>query len=110
VYRLHLEPCQNLHGLPTIVVVKKVKEDYHDEFQHEIETYHRLNDLQGLAIPTFFGQGTFNDSPIIIMSEVVGITLRKLAHSSLSVCLEELQHRLEKPMVLLHSHGAEIFR
>ena len=109
VYRLNLETCQDLHGLPTVVIIKKMKEDWHEEFKQEIEAYERLKSLQGRVIPIFFGQGTFNDSPVIILSEVIGRTLHELAHSRLPIpiSLKELQRQLEKAMNLLHSHGAE---
>ena len=107
VYRLKLEPCQEIHGLPTVVIIKKMKDDWHDEFEQEIEAYERLKCLQGLVIPMSFGQGTFNDSPVIILSEVVGKTLHDLAHSELPISLEKLRHQLEKAMKLLHSHGVE---
>ncbi|CAG8112601.1 unnamed protein product [Penicillium salamii] len=107
VYRLNLETCQDLHGLPTVVVVKKVKEDWHDEFQQEIENYERLKSLKGSVIPTFFGQATFNDVPAIIISEVVGTTLRDIAYIDLQISSDELRHKLEIAMESIHSLGAE---
>ncbi|KAJ5555692.1 hypothetical protein N7535_008126 [Penicillium sp. DV-2018c] len=107
VYRLNLDTCQDLHGLPTVVIVKKMKDNWHDEFEQEKEAYERLKSLQGSVIPTFFGSGTFNGSPIIIISEVVGKTLHDLAHSGVPVSLDELRRLLEKAMWLLHSCGAE---
>lgn len=107
MYRLNLETCQELHGLPKVVIIKKRNEDRPDESQQEIEVYERFKSLQGSVIPTFFGQGTFNDSPIIILSEVVGRTLEDLSHSTVSICLEELRRQLEKALNRIHSQGAE---
>ena len=107
VYRLNLDTCQDLHGLPNVVIIKKMKNDWHDEFEQEKEAYERLKSLQGSVIPTFFGQGTFNGSPIIIISEVVGKTLHELAHNKAPISLDELQCLLEHAMWLLHSCGAE---
>ncbi|KKK12000.1 hypothetical protein P175DRAFT_0504367 [Aspergillus ochraceoroseus IBT 24754] len=107
VYRLNLETCQELHGLPTVVIIKKMKDDWHDEFKQEIHAYERLKPLQGSVIPVFFGQATFNDSPVLVLSEVVGKTLQDLAHSGLPISLKELQRKLEKAMRLLHAYGAE---
>lgn len=107
VYRLNLDTRQESHGLPTVVIIKKIKDDWHDEFEHEKEAYKRLESLQGSVIPTFFGQGTFNGSPVIVISEVVGKTLYDLAHSGVPISLDELQRRLEKVMWLLHSCGVE---
>lgn len=84
-----------------------MKDDWHDEFEQEKEAHERLKSLQGSVIPTFFGQGTFNGSPVIIISEAVGKTLHDLAHSRVSISLDELQRPLEKAMWLLHSCGAE---
>ena len=95
VYRLILDTCQELHGLPTVVIVKKMKDGWHDEFEQEKEAYERLKSLQGSVIPTFFGEGTFNGSPIIIISEVVGKTLHDLAHRRVPISLSELQCLLE---------------
>lgn len=84
-----------------------MKDGWHDEFEQEMQAYERLQSLQGLIIPTFFGQGTFNNSPAIILSKVVGKTPHDLAQSRLSLSLEDLRRQLEKSMKLLHSHGAE---
>jgi serine/threonine protein kinase len=107
VYRLNLDICQELHGLPTVVIIKKMKDGWHDEFEQEKEAYERLKSLQGSVIPTFFGQGTFNGSPVIIISEVVGKILHDLTHSRVPISSDELQRPLEKAMCLLHSCGAE---
>ncbi|CAG8365042.1 unnamed protein product [Penicillium salamii] len=107
VYRLNLETCQDLQGLPAVVVVKKMKEDWDDEFQQEIANYERLKSLQGSVIPAFFGEGTFNDGPAIIISEVVGTTLRDIAYSDLQISSGELRHKLEIAMESIHSLGAE---
>lgn len=107
MYRLKLDTCQELHGLPTVVVIKTRKDDWHEEFQQEKEAYERLKSIQGSVIPTFYGEGTFNGSPIIIISEVVGKTLHELANRSVSISLDNLRHPLEKAMSLVHSCGAE---
>jgi hypothetical protein len=79
---LKLETCQESHGLPTVVIIKGRKEDWHDEFLQGIEVYERLKMLQGSTIPTVFGQGTYNDSPVLILSEVIGKTLMPLPIAS----------------------------
>ncbi|CAG7996247.1 unnamed protein product [Penicillium salamii] len=107
VYRLNLETRQDLQGLPSVVVVKTMKEDCHDEYQQEIENYERLRSLQGSVIPTFFGQCTFNDGPAIIISEVVGTTLRDIAYGHLQISSDELRYKLEIAMESIHCLGAE---
>ncbi|KAJ5577138.1 hypothetical protein N7535_004064 [Penicillium sp. DV-2018c] len=107
VYRLVLDTCQELHGPLTIVIIKGMKDGWHDEFENEKKAYQRLESLQGSVIPTFFGQGTFNGSPVIVISEVVGKTLHALAHSGVPIFLDKLRFKLEKAMCLVHSCGAE---
>ena len=107
VYRLNLEKCQELHGLPTVLVIKEMKDGWQEEFDQEKKAYRSLECLQGIVIPTFFGQGTFEDSPILILSEVIGITLYELAYSMVPVSLDKLRHQLEKALELVHSQGAE---
>lgn len=79
VHRLELEEPR--HGLPEIVVIKQEKRERSNEFREEINAYNRLQQLQGNAIPIIFGQGSFNEYPALILSEVEGITLRELAKS-----------------------------
>lgn len=107
VYRFTLDTCHELHGLPTVVIVKRIKDGWHDEFEEEKRNYERLKSLQGSVVPTFFGEGTFNDSPIIIISEVVGKTLHELAHSMATISSDELRGPLEKALEQIHSLGAE---
>lgn len=107
VYRLNLDTCQELHGLPAVVIVKKMKDDWHDGFEQEKEAYEKLKSLQGSVIPTFFGQGSFNGSPVIIISVVKGKTFHELAYSGVPASSDELRRPLEEAMQLLHSHGAE---
>lgn len=107
VYRFVLDPCQELHGLPTVVIVKGMKEGWHDEFEEEKKNYERFKSLQGSVIPVFFGEGTFNDGPIIILSEVVGKTLYELSFSKAAISLDELRVRLENALESIHLLGAE---
>lgn len=55
----------------------------------------------------FFGEGTFNDGPIIILSEVVGKTLYELSFSKAAISLDELRVRLENALESIHLLGAE---
>ncbi|KAJ5345442.1 hypothetical protein N7452_003446 [Penicillium brevicompactum] len=107
VYRFVLDPCQELHGLPAVVIVKGMKEGWHDEFEEEKKNYERFKSLQGLVIPVFFGEGTFNDGPIIILSEVVGKTLYELSFSKATISLDGLRVRLENALESIHLLGAE---
>ncbi|KAJ6023820.1 hypothetical protein N7540_004617 [Penicillium herquei] len=107
VYRLELKLNQDLCGLPTVVILKKMKEDWESEFQQEIDVYKKFKSLQGSVIPIFFGQATLDDSPAIIISEVIGMNLLDFARSMVPISEAELRCKLEKPMKAIHSLGAE---
>ncbi|KAJ5618621.1 hypothetical protein N7528_006732 [Penicillium herquei] len=84
-----------------------MKEEWESEFQQEIEVYEKFKSIQGSVIPIFFGQATFDDSPAIIISEVIGTNLLEFARSMVPISEEELRSKLEKPMHAIHSLGAE---
>ncbi|CAI7629906.1 unnamed protein product [Penicillium discolor] len=107
VYRLKLEIHQDLHGLPRVVILKKRKNGWEDEFQQEIKVYEKLKSLQGFVIPNLFGQGTFDNCPVLILSEVAGRTLLNIARDPSDVPMEKLRYELENAMEALHSHGAK---
>lgn len=102
---LRLELDQPRLGLPGTVIVKQQKDKWDDEFRNEILAYERLKALQGTVIPTLFGQGSFNERPALILSEVDGITLRELAKTDVQEKTLEIQ--LEKAIKALHEKGAE---
>ncbi|KAJ5993188.1 hypothetical protein N7451_008912 [Penicillium sp. IBT 35674x] len=106
VYRLELEEPR--HGLPEIVIVKQEKRERSNEFREEINAYNRLQQLQGNVIPILFGQGSFNEYPALILSEVKGITLRDLAKSDETTVPEKtVESGLEKVFKELYIYGAE---
>ncbi|KAJ5927967.1 hypothetical protein N7466_006923 [Penicillium verhagenii] len=106
VHRIELEEPRQ--GFPEIVIVKQEKPEWGDEFLQEINAYNRLQHLQGTMIPILFGQGSFNESPALILSEVEGITLRDLAKFDESTVPEKiLESELENVFKELYMCGAE---
>lgn len=106
VYRLELEEPR--FGLPETVIVKQQKDEQEAEFYAEISAYKKLQKLQGTVIPTLFGEGSFNGRPVLILSEIKGITLRDLA-KLVETSVEEniLKSRLENAFQELYKYGAE---
>ncbi|CAG8906125.1 unnamed protein product [Penicillium egyptiacum] len=108
IYRLELEEPR--FGLPETVIVKQQKKEWEAEFCAEISAYKKLEKLQGTVIPTLFGEGSFNERPPLILSEIKGITLRNLAkQAETSVCVEEntLNSHLENAFQELYEYGAQ---
>ncbi len=59
--------------LPDVVVVKKLKPDWDDEFKTEKYMYKKLEPLQGHMIPIYYGEGQCEGTRALILSEVRGI-------------------------------------
>ncbi|PLN83457.1 hypothetical protein BDW42DRAFT_184230 [Aspergillus taichungensis] len=106
VYRLQIAPDPDWHAIPataTSVIVKQQKDEWEDEFENEVKAYHELKSLQGEVIPYFYGRGDFNGRPVLVLSDIDGISLKDLAHSNdetsedlLKACLEEAFSELSK--------------
>lgn len=106
VHRVKLKEPR--HGLPEIVIVKQEKHERSHEFRNEINAYNTLQQLQGTVIPILFGQGSFNECPALILSEVKGFTLRDLAKKFDETVVPEktVESGLEKVFRELYSYGA----
>lgn len=100
---LTLEP---LGDLPETIVIKEQKDGWEEQFQHEIEVYKRLMDLQGTVIPQFFGTGYLDGIPALFLQEINGITLHDLAHTKKHINEETLRPPLEKALRALTERGA----
>ncbi len=59
--------------LPDVVVVKKLKPGWVDEFQNEQKMYKKLEPLQGHVIPIFYGEAQCEGTRALILSEVQGL-------------------------------------
>lgn len=85
--------------LPTSVILKERNPQRADSYENEIDTYHRLQSLQGTHIPRFFGevaviyppsemryQISQRPTPAILLENVKGVPLQDLS-------IEELEDR-----------------
>ncbi len=59
--------------LPDVVVVKKLKPGWDDEFQNEQDMYKKLEPLQGRVIPIFYGEARCEGTRALILSKVPGV-------------------------------------
>lgn len=63
--------------LPSRIVIKTLKPDWDDEFNNEKHMYERLQPLQGILIPQFFGETECQGTRALILSEVDGVEVCK---------------------------------
>ncbi|KAJ8064765.1 hypothetical protein OCU04_007076 [Sclerotinia nivalis] len=58
--------------LPSIVILKKQKFGWNEEFETEKRMYRYLKPLQGAFIPYFYGEAFYDGSPAFVLSEIRG--------------------------------------
>jgi hypothetical protein len=75
--------------LPPTVIVKTQKEGWDDEFASEVATYKKLSPLQGVVVPTFYGQTRYDGTPAFVLADIQG---RHLG------AVEEIDDTLEKAL------------
>jgi hypothetical protein len=89
----------------------RVEKCYHDQvrswFKHEVRAYFRLQNLQGLCIPEFYGTTTFNidsinEMPPGILIEVPGILIQFLN----DITLDKLEP--DSPIARKYPHIGEM--
>lgn len=70
--------------LPPTIILKEKNPGKTDEYTNEIQTYKRLELLQGQCIPRFFGEAiSENQNPGLILQYIEGIPLHKLPFEDL---------------------------
>ncbi|APA15665.1 hypothetical protein sscle_15g104350 [Sclerotinia sclerotiorum 1980 UF-70] len=89
--------------LPSIVIVKKRKPDWDNEFEVEKRMYRRLQPLQGRFIPYFYGEATYDGSPALVLSEIIGRRLYDLTMKHGED--DEFKRKLEEVYKALTTHG-----
>lgn len=87
--------------LPSQVILKKLKPDWDEEFEHEKTTYEALETLQGNLIPRLFGEAQFEGTRALILSYVAGVTCDKVTHFE----VDEFHQMLKETFLLLLRHG-----
>ena len=108
LYRLELNLDSFRHTIPATatVIVKQQKDEWEEEFRSEIKAYDRLKELQGRVIPHFFGHGSFDGIPALILSEVTGTNLYDLARDKECKVQEEtLESQLDAVFNALSEYG-----
>ncbi|KAH7211205.1 hypothetical protein BKA60DRAFT_610574 [Fusarium oxysporum] len=61
--------------LPDKIVLKRQKENWEEEFGHEVITYNRLRPIQGLTIPKLYGKIQYANTRALILSDIGGSSL-----------------------------------
>ncbi|KAF5717571.1 hypothetical protein FMUND_5664, partial [Fusarium mundagurra] len=61
--------------LPDKIVLKRQKENWEEEFDHEIIAYNRLRPIQGLTIPKLYGTIHYANTRALILSDIGGSSL-----------------------------------
>lgn len=89
--------------LPPRVVLKKLKPDWDEEFDHEKRIYQTLKPLQGDVIPVLYGEGRAEGTRALILSEVVGVV--PFEQKGTPLAKEEFKGRVEKALGALDKFG-----
>ncbi|EJT82369.1 hypothetical protein GGTG_02342 [Gaeumannomyces tritici R3-111a-1] len=79
--------------LPNRIVLKKLKADWDEEFDKEIATYQRLEELQGRVVPILYGEGRCDGTRCLLLSEVDGV--RADQQKKPPIPLDEYKWRVE---------------
>ncbi|EXL71706.1 hypothetical protein FOPG_12590 [Fusarium oxysporum f. sp. conglutinans race 2 54008] len=58
--------------LPDKIVLKRQKENWEEEFDHEVIAYNRLRPIQGLTIPKLYGKIQYANTRALILSDIGG--------------------------------------
>jgi hypothetical protein len=58
--------------LPERIVLKRQKENWEEEFDHEVVAYNRLRPIQGLTIPKLYGMIQYANTRALILSDIGG--------------------------------------
>ncbi|RKL03840.1 hypothetical protein BFJ68_g6672 [Fusarium oxysporum] len=61
--------------LPDKIVLKCQKENWEEEFDHEVIAYNRLRPIQGLTIPKLYGKIQYTNTRALILSDIGGSSL-----------------------------------
>jgi hypothetical protein len=91
-----------------MVILKKQKIGWKDEFSVEREAYKLLKPIQGTVIPYFYGETVYDTSPTLVLSAIAGTTLHDLALNEFPESKDEaLETSLEDAFKALTSYGVE---
>lgn len=83
--RAWFESCFPEWNLPSLLILKKQKEGWEEEFDTEKAAYGRLQALQGTVIPQFLGQVQCDKTRGMLLSDIGGVCLAAPEGSLLEV-------------------------
>ncbi|KAK2697559.1 hypothetical protein QWA68_004448 [Fusarium oxysporum] len=69
-----IESFSGLYRKP-LIVLKRQKENWEEEFGHEVITYNRLRPIQGITIPKLYGKIQYANTRALILSDIGGSSL-----------------------------------
>ncbi|KAK4642584.1 hypothetical protein QC761_0086030 [Podospora bellae-mahoneyi] len=96
--------------LPPIIILKKRKVGWEDEFEREKQVYEVLKPLQGTVIPYLYGEGVYDGSPALVLSFIRGKTVYELLREGRlpeDKDLEALRNSLQDALRALTGYGVE---
>lgn len=94
--------------LPPIVILKKQKLDWEEEFHIEKKAYAHLKPIQGTVIPYFYGEVVYDASPTLVLSAIARTTLSELARDKFPKSKDDaLEEQLAKALRALTSYGVK---
>jgi hypothetical protein len=90
--------------LPETVIVKGLKPDWHDEFNHEIQMYDRLKPIQGVVVPRYYGVATVEEGKrALVLSDIGGRQLAKVSYADIS--FDELKGMVKSAVAAIFRLG-----
>lgn len=89
--------------LPTNIVLKRQKDGWDEEFDTERSTYEELACLQGLVIPTCYGQVQSDGKRALVLSDIGGACVASPEGAVLTE--QDVQPLFEQALGTLVSHG-----
>ncbi|KAF4499202.1 hypothetical protein FAGAP_4633 [Fusarium agapanthi] len=89
--------------LPEDIVLKRQKENWEEEFDHEIVAYNRLRPIQGLTIPKLYGTIQYANTRALILSDIGGSSLSTPEGSVLDE--QAMEPLLHQALTSLNEYG-----
>ncbi|KAI7765006.1 hypothetical protein LZL87_005719 [Fusarium oxysporum] len=86
------------------IVLKSQKPNWEEEFDKELEAYHKLQPIQGIFIPRFYGMIQYNNIRTLILSDIGGECLATPEGAVLEK--RDLRVLLDQTFTSLADHGA----
>ncbi|PNP59673.1 hypothetical protein FNYG_14883 [Fusarium nygamai] len=89
--------------LPDKIVLKRQKENWEEEFDHEVVAYNRLRPIQGLTIPKLYGTIQYANARALILSGIGGSSLSTPDGAVLDE--QDIEHLLHQALISLNEYG-----